>query len=338
MRALLLVFCAAAFALDLYAPAIQPEMVEQINSMNGVTWQAGMNGHFEGLNLKDVQRMLGVHPTPASERLPEKHHMKAISLPDEFDPRKEYGDRCPSTKMLRDQGGCGSCWAFAAAASITDRICIATKGAMNPIISAEDIVSCCSITHAPLECTSDKGCNGGQIKDPWSYWHSKGVVTGGLYGDTQTCQPYTIPPCEHHVDGPRPSCAGEDYKTPQCLRTCSNSSIDYKSDKTFGDKAYSVSGVQNIMQELVQHGPLSASLSVYEDFEAYKGGVYQHVKGSFLGLHAVSLIGYGVDNGTPYWLLKNSWNNDWGEGGFFRILRGKNECGIEGEIAGSVPM
>jgi len=49
------------------------------------------------------------------------------------------------------------------------------------------------------------------------------------------------------------------------------------------------------------------------------------------------LVGWGVDNGTPYWTCVNSWNVYWGETGLFRILRGSNECGIEsGAAAGDV--
>ena len=46
------------------------------------------------------------------------------------------------------------------------------------------------------------------------------------------------------------------------------------------------------------------------------------------------MIGWGTENGTPYWLIKNSWNDQWGDSGTFKILRGSNECGIEGDVSG----
>ena len=49
------------------------------------------------------------------------------------------------------------------------------------------------------------------------------------------------------------------------------------------------------------------------------------------------MIGWGVENGTKYWLCVNSWNNEWGDGGFFKILRGNNECGIERSVNAGVP-
>lgn len=56
-----------------------------------------------------------------------------------------------------------------------------------------------------------------------------------------------------------------------------------------------------------------------------------------MGGHAVKILGWGVEEGTPYWLCANSWNSDWGDKGFFKILRGENECGIEtGIVAGLV--
>lgn len=80
------------------------------------------------------------------------------------------------------------------------------------------------------------------------------------------------------------------------------------------------------------NGPVEAAFTVYNDFLTYKSGVYRHTSGSALGGHAIKILGWGVEDGTPYWLVANSWNEDWGDKGFFKILRGKNECGIEGQI------
>ena len=80
------------------------------------------------------------------------------------------------------------------------------------------------------------------------------------------------------------------------------------------------------------YGPVEAAFTVYEDLLHYKSGVYQHVSGKVLGGHAVRMLGWGVENGTPYWLIANSWNTDWGDNGYFKIVRGQDECGIEDEI------
>merc|ERR1711862_242784 len=84
-------------------------------------------------------------------------------------------------------------------------------------------------------------------------------------------------------------------------------------------------------------GPMYVSFSVYGDFPTYKSGVYTHTSGSYLGGHAVTLVGYGELDGQKYWKIKNSWNENWGNNGHFLIARGNNECGIEGDAgAGTI--
>jgi len=51
----------------------------------------------------------------------------------------------------------------------------------------------------------------------------------------------------------------------------------------------------------------------------------------------VKMIGWGVEDDVPYWLIVNSWNNDWGDKGTFKILRGQDHCGIESEIVAGIP-
>nr|XP_024424419.1 cathepsin B isoform X2 [Desmodus rotundus] len=183
------------------------------------------------------------------------------------------------------------------------------------------------------------GCNGGFPSGAWNFWKKQGLVSGGLYDSHVGCRPYSIPPCEHHVNGSRPPCSGEGGDTPKCSKICEPGySPSYKEDKHFGCDTYSVpSDEKEIMVEIYKNGPVEAAFSVYSDFLLYKSGVYQHVTGEMVGGHAVRILGWGVENGTPYWLVGNSWNTDWGDNGFFKILRGRDHCGIESEIVAGIP-
>lgn len=208
---------------------------------------------------------------------------------------------------------------------MSDRHCIHSK--VHVRLSSEHMVSCCH--------TCGFGCNGGFPGSAWSYWVRKGIVSGGPYGSKIGCQPYQIQPCEHHVNGTRMPCSGGG-STPKCVNKCTNPdyTVDFKADKHFGKTSYSVKRDENhIMTEIFTNGPVEAAFTVYEDFVQYKSGVYQHVTGKALGGHAIRILGWGVENGTKYWLVANSWNSDWGDNGYFKILRGEDHLGIESEIS-----
>ena len=95
--------------------------------------------------------------------------------------------------------------------------------------------------------------------------------------------------------------------------------------------------MQAIQAEIMKNGPVEVTMTVYSDFLNYKSGVYQHVKGEALGGHAVRMLGWGEEAGVPYWLVANSWNYDWGNGGLFKILRGSDHCGIEDSVTAGLP-
>lgn len=77
-------------------------------------------------------------------------------------------------------------------------------------------------------------CNGGYPAGAWNFWTRKGLVSGGLYESHVGCRPYSIPPCEHHVNGSRPPCTGEG-DTPKCSKICEPGySPTYKQDKHYG--------------------------------------------------------------------------------------------------------
>lgn len=245
----------------------------------------------------------------------------AKGLPRNFDARQKWPE-CRSIRHIQDQSHCGACWAISVASAISDRLCIETKGFFQGLISAQQLLSCTKHTG---------GCKGGWPLQAWSHWGHAGVVTGGDYGSNEGCQPYTLPPCEHYVEGPLPNCTklGE-LKTPECKSECWNPSYgaSYNFDLTYGKKAHVVPRC-NAMRQIYEHGPIIAAYSVYEDFLQYKSGVYQHNFGKAVGLHAVRVIGWGIENDIPYWLVTNSWNDHWGDHGTFKILRGENEADFE---------
>ncbi|KAK1805481.1 hypothetical protein P4O66_019780, partial [Electrophorus voltai] len=251
---------------------------------------------FENVEYTYIKSLCGT--ILKGPKLPDMVRFEEFSLPDSFDSRDQWPN-CHTISQIRDQGSCGSCWAFGAVEAMSDRFCIQSSGKVSLEVSAEDLLSCCD------ECGMG---------------------------------PYTIAPCEHHVNGTRPPCSGEE-DTPDCVKQCTEGySPSYAEDRHFGQRSYSIpSDPQQIMAEIYKNGPVEAAFSVYEDFLLYKTGVYQHVTGGFLGGHAIKILGWGEENGTPYWLAANSWNTDWGDNGYFKILRGKNHCGIEGEMVAGLP-
>jgi len=313
-----------------YNHVLSDNYIEEINALN-TTWTAGRN-FPPSTSHNYLRTLMGVHPM-ADLYLPKPKGLLlgAEELPEEFDPRVKWPD-CPTIKEIRDQGGCGSCWAFGAVTAMSDRICIHSKGKEHVHVSSENLLSCCY--------SCGFGCNGGFPGAAWSFWKRTGLVSGGTYHSNQGCQPYLIEPCEHHVNGSRLPCS-EGGTTPKCHKSCENKGykVPYNKDKSYGASSYSIKrDVKQIQLELLNNGPVEAAFTVFEDFPNYKSGVYQHVSGKPLGGHAIRILGWGVEKGTPYWLVANSWNYDWGDKGTFKILRGADHCGIESSVVAGLPL
>jgi len=209
------------------------------------------------------------------------------SVPDFFDSREKW-DYCGFP--IRDQGHCGSCWAFGATEAFEDRICIATKGELQLNLSEQNMISC---DYAGL------GCNGNIPISAWLYLTAMGVPT-------EECIPYR---------------SGETGSAWGCSYKCENSTI---SDRRYKCKHpwinFTTKGIKN---EIMARGPVETAMGVREDFMSYKTGVYEYVHGKFLGAHAVKLLGWGkTEEGVEYWLAQNSWGTKWGEDGFFKIKKG----------------
>jgi len=307
------------------------KIVDKVNSMNS-TWKAGVNTKFANMSKEAIQSsMMKVEFVENKKTTNQLFHSyaKVAAAPASFDSRTAW-PKCQSISTVRDQSSCGSCWAFGASEVMSDRICIHSGQTNQTMVSATDLVACCE------ECGN--GCQGGYPPVAFDYWMTSGVVSGALYQDKQYCLNYPFPPCAHHVAaGKYQACSDfAMFDTPKCTRTCTNGD-DFVKSKTYGSSSYTVSGESQIMAEISTNGPVVGSFTVYEDFETYESGVYQHLTGESIGGHAIRILGYGEENGTKYWLIANSWNETWGEHGYVKFLRGSNHCGMESGAAAGMP-
>jgi cathepsin B len=297
MKAVVICVLALAVAVcarvDLSAPVIDKDMIEELNKDTTRTWEAGVNEIFVGKTYADVRNMLisrdfFVQEGDEIETLPT---INAVA-PAAFDSRKQWPN---CIHAIRDQARCGSCWAFAASEVLSDRFCIAGKDV--GVLSPQYMVSCDF---------SNYGCQGGYLTNSWAFLVKTGIPT-------DACYPYTS------GGGVRGACQTK----------CHDGSalVLHKASKY-----YLTGSVENTMNDIAANGPVEAGFSVYSDFMQYKSGVYQHKSGSLLGGHAVKIVGWGVEGSTPYWIVANSWTTSWGESGFFRIIKGRNECSFESQI------
>lgn len=93
-----------------------------------------------------------------------------------------------------------------------------------------------------------------------------------------------------------------------------------------------------MLQEIYQRGPIACGIAVPDSLETYTGGIYQDTTGNMDIVHDISVVGFGVENGTKYWTVRNSWGTHWGESGFVRVVRGVNNIAIETDCAWATPV
>lgn len=288
----------AGLGVALSKPLLSRRELQEIRALQP-PWTAGISDRLVGLSEDDLRAMFPRHgqPTRPSAECPRAEPSGPI--PDAFDLREEY-PQCITP--VYDQGYCGACWAFSATGAFGDRRCMQGLDPVGVPYSQQYTVSCDDL---------DLGCAGGTSFNVWTFLTEHGTTT-------LECVRYTD--------------ADKDLSSP-CPALCDDGS-EIQLVKADGCLDYS-GNVTAIMQTLANDGPVQAVMSVYRDFLYYRGGVYKHVYGIQISSHAVEIIGYGTtddEERIPYWIVKNSLGPNWGEEGYFNIVRGSNECDIESAV------
>jgi cathepsin H len=193
---------------------------------------------------------------------------------------------------VKNQGHCGSCWTFSTTGALEAAYAQAYGKGIS--LSEQQLVDCATSFN-------NYGCNGGLPSQAFEYIK----YNGGL--DTEDSYPYT------GLNG-----------------LCKYSSNDVGVQVL--DSVNITLGAEDELKHAVGLvRPVSVAFEVVSPFRLYKDGVFTSTTCGNSPMdvnHAVLAVGYGTENGVPYWLIKNSWGADWGADGYFKMEMGKNMCGV----------
>jgi len=194
---------------------------------------------------------------------------------------------------IKDQGQCGSCWAFSTTGSVEGAAAIASKGSKMNSLSEQQLVDCSGAQ-------GNQGCNGGLMDQAFEY-----IIAQGNKGLTDEAHyAYTA------EDG-----------------TCKTSNVPSK--VTISGYTDVAQGDEGALENAVVIGPVSVAIEADQAcFQFYTSGVLDDPSCGTQLDHGVLAVGYDDTASTPYWIVKNSWGTSWGMSGYVLIAKGINECGI----------
>jgi cathepsin B len=268
-------------------PVIDDKRIDEHNQHT--PWQQGGNKFFEGATLADAKKI--INSSFANHPNLSKCNVDDTTTPPEFFDARAAWPSC-ILPVGNQQRTCGSSYAFAAASTTAERLCINSKDSkLNPL-SVQELLSCDF---------SNQGCKGGYLNLALDYMRTKGIVD-------EQCFPYQA-----------------DSDTVKCEAMCKNPTRERVENYCI------LFGEDDIKRDIVKNGPVVAATHVHVDFLTYKSGVYTKGDDipRFNGFQAVKIIGWGVETeneankGNKYWLVQNFWGEDWGEKGVAKISMGQ---------------
>ncbi|ELT95681.1 hypothetical protein CAPTEDRAFT_173171 [Capitella teleta] len=263
-------------------------------SMHNVKHDLGKHSFSMGINeLSDLtpseyRQRLGLRPA-LGERTGKKFVYNGEKVPEHVDWR-DKGYVTP----VKNQGACGSCWAFSSTGSLEGQHFRLTGQLVS--LSEQNLVDC-------TKKYGNAGCNGGWMDNAFNYVKANNGI------DTEAFYPY-----EGHDDW-----CGYDGSPGHKGANCTGH-VDVQQ----GDELA-------LKQAVATVGPVSVGIdATHRSFQLYKSGIYDEVACSNSSTdHAVLVVGYGSQGGHDYWLVKNSWGTSWGMDGYIMMSRNKgNQCAI----------
>lgn len=248
-------------------------------------WQAGENSMTQ-LSPAERRARLGLkkQDLPVGAEMMVMAEPPIVGAPPSLDWRNNSGN---FVTPVRNQGGCGSCWAFATTAALESSVLRAENTPGIDLNLSEQVLISCGSSGG-----NDAGsCSGGYISYASDYIRNTGLPL-------ETCYPYT------GGDG-------------SCGSACASYQTSTYQIVSWGYVTTTSPTVTAIRDALVSYGPLVTTMDVYEDFYSYSSGVYSYATGAYEGGHAVLIVGYS--DAGQYFIVKNSWGASWGESGYFKI-------------------
>lgn len=277
------------------------------HNAKGLSWKEGIN-KFSIMTSSEKKAFHGRSKNVAQasknlkhqKELPASFIMKALKeLPASVDWREQ-----DVVSPVKDQGHCGSCWAFAATATIESHVALATGLLFD--LSPQQIAMCAP---NPDSCGGTGGCSGATAEIAFDY----------LTGSTGHFEEFQY--SYNSYDGTNEVCKGDTVAG----ITSPKAMID-------GFVKLPANNYTALMNAIATVGPIAISVDA-STWHAYEGGVYQGCNQVNPDIdHAVVLVGYGSENGQAYWLVRNSWSPSYGEKGYIKIARQATEeqiCGSD---------